>query len=85
MKEIRHMIGDKMGLHARPAGFLVKQAAAFPCQITIAADGREANAKNILAVMGLHVPYGKEIILRTDGEQEDAAIAALGQFLTENL
>lgn len=36
MKEFKYVITDKGGIHARPAGALVKEAAAFPCSITIA-------------------------------------------------
>ena len=79
------MITDKGGIHARPAGALVKEAAAFPCSITIAKDGKAADAKRIFGVMGLGVKCGQEIILKTDGDQEEEAIAALGKFLEEKL
>ena len=43
------------------------------------------DAKRILGVMGLGVKCGQEIILKTDGDQEEEAIAALGKFLEEKL
>ena len=46
---------------------------------------REVDAKRILGVMGLGVKCGQEIILKTDGDQEEEAIAALGKFLEEKL
>ena len=85
MKEFKYVITDKGGIHARPAGALVKEAAAFPCSITIAKDGKAADAKRIFGVMGLGVKCGQEIVLKTEGEDEDAAIEALGKFLEENL
>ena len=85
MKEFKYVIADKGGIHARPAGALVKEAAAFPCSITIAKDGKAADAKRIFGVMGLGVKCGQEIILKTDGDQEEEAIAALGKFLEEKL
>ena len=51
MKEFKYVITDKGGIHARPAGALVKEAAAFPCSITIAKDGKAADAKRIFGVM----------------------------------
>ena len=48
MKEFKYVITDKGGIHARPAGALVKEAAAFPCSITIAKDGKAADAKRIM-------------------------------------
>ena len=85
MKEFKYVITDKGGIHARPAGALVKEAAAFPCSITIAKDGKAVDAKRIFGVMGLGVKCGQEIVLKTDGDQEEEAIAALGKFLEEKL
>lgn len=85
MQEIKYTITDEMGIHARPAGLFVKEAATFPCSVTIEKDGREVDAKRILGVMGLGVKCGQEITLRCDGEKEAEAIEALEKFLKENL
>ena len=85
MKEFQYVIKDELGIHARPAGLLVKEAASFPCSVTIAKDGKEVDAKRILGVMGLGVKCGQEITLKTDGEQEAEAMEALCSFLKENL
>ena len=65
MKEFKYVIKDEQGIHARPAGLFVKEAAAFPCKVTIEKDGKEADAKRIFAVMGLAVKCGQEITLKT--------------------
>ena len=85
LKEFKYVITDKGGIHARPAGALVKEAAAFPCSITIAKDGKAADAKRIFGVMGLGVKCGEEITVCTDGENEEAASAAIEAFLKANL
>lgn len=85
MKEFNYVIKDAEGIHARPAGLFVKAAAAFPCSVSIEKDGKSVDAKRILGVMGLGVKCGQEIILRTDGEQEEEAIEKLSAFLEENL
>ena len=85
MKEFTYTIKDEMGIHARPAGLFVKEAAAFPCAVTIVKDGKEVDAKRIFGVMSLGVKCGQEITLKTDGEKEDEAIEALSKFLEENL
>lgn len=85
MKEFKYVITDKGGIHARPAGALVKEAAAFPCSITIAKDGKAADAKRIFGVMGLGVKCGEEITVCTDGENEEAASDAIEAFLKANL
>ena len=49
MQEFKYVIKDEQGIHARPAGLLGKEAAAFPCKVTIEKDGKEADAKRIFA------------------------------------
>ncbi|MBR1629077.1 MAG: HPr family phosphocarrier protein [Lachnospiraceae bacterium] len=85
MKEFKYTITDPEGIHARPAGLFVKAAAAYPCTVTIIKDGKEADAKRILGVMGLGVKQGQEITIRTDGDQEDEACTELEKFFKENL
>lgn len=85
MKEIKYTITDPEGIHARPAGVFVKEAAKYSCAVTIGKDGREVDAKRIMGVMSLGVKCGQEITLKCDGEGEDAAISALETFLKENL
>ena len=53
--------------------------------ITIAKDGKAADAKRIFGVMGLGVKCGEEITVCTDGENEEAASAAIEAFLKANL
>ncbi len=85
MREFTYTITDPEGIHARPAGAFVKEAAQFPCSVTIAKDGKEVDAKRILGVMGLGVKCGMEIVLKTDGEKEEEAMEHLSTFLKENL
>ena len=85
MKEFKYVIKDEQGIHARPAGLFVKEAAAFPCKVIIEKDGKEADAKRIFGVMGLGVKCGEEITVCTDGENEEAASAAIEAFLNANL
>lgn len=85
MKEFNYTVKDKEGIHARPAGLFVKEAASYPCVVTISKDGKEVDAKRIFGVMGLGVKCGEEITVKTDGEQEEEAMQALSSFLEANL
>lgn len=85
MKEFKYVIKDEQGIHARPAGLLVKQAAGYESAVTIGKDGKDADAKRIFAVMGLGVKQGTEITVKADGADEDKAIAELEAFFKENL
>ena len=85
MKEIKYVIKDELGIHARPAGLLVKEASKFQCDILVKTKGREADAKKILRVMGLLVKEGDEVTVTCEGTDEVAAIEAMYDFFTETL
>ncbi|MBO5094445.1 MAG: HPr family phosphocarrier protein [Lachnospiraceae bacterium] len=87
MKTVEYVVADPLGLHARPAGLLVKKAAAYKSGVTLknAETGRSADAKRIMGVMSLGVKKGNRIELSIEGEDEDTAAAELKAFLQENL
>lgn len=85
MKEYTYIITDEQGIHARPAGQLVKEAATFQSSVTIGKDGKDVDAKRIFGVMSLGAKKGESIVIKADGEDEDAAIETLSQFLQQNL
>lgn len=83
MKEFKYVIKDSQGIHARPAGELVKIASGYTCSITIIKDGKEVSAKKIFSIMSLGIKQGEEIIVRADGEKESEAIETLEKLMTE--
>lgn len=85
MKEFSYTITDPAGLHARPAGLLVKKANEYHCVITLKAGGQMADAKRIFAVMSLGVKEGQEVTFIMEGEEEAAACEGLLAFMKENL
>lgn len=85
MKEFKFTIKDEAGIHARPAGLLVKAAGEFQSTITIIKDGKSADAKRIFGIMGLGAKCGDELTITADGADEDAAIASLEKFMNENM
>lgn len=85
MKEFKYVITDPEGIHARPAGILVKQAAGYQSSVKIAKGEKSADAKRIFGVMGLGVKTGEEITVTVEGADEDTAAAELEAFFKENL
>lgn len=85
MKSFSYVIQDPLGIHARPAGLLVKEAKKFSSQITISNGVKSANAAQLMKIMAMGVKKGTEITVTADGEDEEAAVAALEKFLKENL
>lgn len=85
MKELKYVIKDPVGLHARPAGLLVKAAGEFESTITITSNGKSADAKRLLMLMSLGAKQGMELTCQVEGEDEAAAAAAMQKFFEENL
>ena len=85
MKSFTYTITDQKGMHARPAGMLVKKAKKFPCDIRIEANGKGADARKMFAVMGLGIKAGDTVTITAAGDQEEAAAAELEAFLKQSL
>lgn len=85
MKEIKYIITDPEGIHARPAGLLVNKSKEFKSNIQIKIGEKTADAKRIFGLMGLGVKKGDAILLTAEGEDEEYAKIQLEEFLKENL
>ena len=85
MKEFTHVINDPLGLHARPAGMLVKACAGYASAVTITAPTGKADAKRLMAVMRLAAKQGMELTVSVEGADEEKAAAELQAFLQANL
>jgi phosphocarrier protein HPr len=85
VKEFQFTINDPVGIHARPAGLLVKKAAEFQSNITINGNGKSADAKKLIKLMSLGIKQGMEITCQIEGEDEDIACEAMINFFKDNL
>jgi phosphotransferase system HPr (HPr) family protein len=85
---VRLTIANPSGLHARPAALFVRTAGGFGAAIRVSNTTRGAgpvDAKSILGVLGLGVSYGHEVELSADGDDAEAAIAALQQLIADGV
>lgn len=85
MVEFSYVITDPAGIHARPAGQLVKMAAAFASAIRITKGEKSADLKRIFSVMGLGVRCGEQVNVSVEGVDEEAAARAVEDFLKANM
>ena len=85
MKEFKYVITDPEGIHARPAGLLVKAVKEFASDIKIAKGEKVMSCKAIFGVLGLGAKKGDEVTLTFEGEDEEAAYEAISKFMQENL
>jgi phosphocarrier protein HPr len=75
--ELTVTLPGAVALHARPAGLFVKTALKFQSRLTVASDGKVADAKSILAVLALGARGGTELRLTAEGDDAEAALDAL--------
>lgn len=85
MKEFTYTVKDPIGIHARPAGLLVRNAAAFSSEVSLECGGKTADAKRLFSIMGLGVKNGDTITVKTEGKDETEAAELLRKFFEENL
>jgi len=76
-------IVNRLGLHARAAAQLVKTANQFTCEITVERDGEQVNAKSIMGILMLAAACGSQITVSADGEDADAALAAIEELVND--
>jgi phosphocarrier protein HPr len=77
MPKITVQLVNKVGLHARPAGALVRVAKQFHSEIKVTHDAKAGNAKSILSVLSLGAEGGATIVIEATGDDADLALAAL--------
>lgn len=85
MKQFEYVIADPVGIHARPAGLLVKEAKQHASRIMLQKGEKAADATRMMSVMGLGVKCGDTLNVTVEGEDEEAAAAAMQAFFAENL
>lgn len=85
MKQFQYVIKDTLGIHARPAGLLVKEAKNFSSKITLKKDEKEVDATRLMAVMALGAKKDQKITVTVEGEDEEQAAEALLKFFEEQL
>ncbi len=82
MPEIRMTVIDPSGLHARPASRFVQTASRFASRIVIRNGDREADAKSLIALLGLVIRPASVISLTAEGSDAEAALATLAKELS---
>ena len=85
MKSFEYTIKEPVGLHARPAGMMVKACAGYASTVTIIAPTGKADAKRLMGIMRLAAKQGMELTVTVDGADEEKAAAELQAFFSANL
>ena len=85
MKTFTYTVKDELGIHARPAGMLVKEVKNFQSKVLLEKDGKTVDASRLMAVMSMGVKQGQTVTITVEGEDEDAAYEAVKAFFESNL
>ena len=86
MKSFDYVITDPVGIHARPAGILVKEIKKFAgSTVTIAKGEKSVNALKLMALMGMGIKQGDTVTVAVEGGDEEAVAAAIEDFFKNNL
>jgi len=81
MPSVEATVVNKLGLHARASAKLTQLASAFRSEIHLSRNGRRVNAKSIMGVMMLAAGKGSSVCIEADGDDAEAALAAIGALI----
>ncbi len=77
MTEQTITVTNKAGIHARPSALIVKTASQYESEVFLSCEGTEVNAKSIMSVMMLAAAQGSEVLIRTEGPDEEGVMKAI--------
>ncbi|MCT4597943.1 MAG: HPr family phosphocarrier protein [Vallitalea sp.] len=84
MKSGKFIIGNKLGIHARPAAEIVKMSAKYECKVTFEGNSKKADGKSVLMLITMGAVKGTEIDLTIDGKDEDKLYEELSEYISNN-
>ena len=84
MKSFDYTITDEVGIHARPAGILVKEAKKYESKIVVKKGDKTAEATKLMALMGMGVKKGDTVTVEVEGADEDTAVNDMKAFFENN-
>ena len=85
MTAFEYTITDSIGIHARPAGMLAKEAAEFKSKVFLHFGDKKADARRLIAIMGMGIKHGNTVRVEVEGEDETEAAAQIEAFFKANL
>ena len=85
MQSFTYTITEPVGIHARPAGLLVKEIKNYQSTVTITKGDKSVNALKLMALMGMGIKCGDTVTVTVEGSDEESAAPALKKFFEDNL
>ena len=85
MKTFEYTVTEPVGIHARPAGMLSREAKKYKSAICVIKDGKSANVLRLMALMSLGVKCGETVKVTIEGEDEETVAPLVEEFFKANL
>ena len=86
MKSFDYVITDPVGIHARPAGILVKEVKNYKDSvITLAKGEKSVNLLKLMALMQMGIKQGDKVTVSVEGGDEEAVCAKIEEFFKANM
>lgn len=85
MRSFDFTVTDELGIHARPAGMLVKEIKKYQSSVTVTKNGNSVAAHKLMALMSLSVKCGDTIKVEVCGPDEDCAAENIEKYMKEHL
>ncbi|MFC0543954.1 dihydroxyacetone kinase phosphoryl donor subunit DhaM [Kutzneria chonburiensis] len=80
-ESVELLLRNEVGLHARPAALLVRTIASLKADVTVHHNGQQADARSVLALMGLSARGGDTIKVVADGPDAAEALRRIGKLV----
>ena len=84
MKAFEYTITDPVGIHARPAGILVKEIKKYASTVTVIKGEKAVNALKLMALMGMGIKQGDTVKVTIEGADEETTAAEIESFFKAN-
>lgn len=81
MRTQHFVIQNKLGLHARPCAQLAKTASFFKSSVTLTQKDRTVDAKSILGLMSMAMPFGSDFTITVEGVDEERAMTEIAKLI----
>lgn len=85
MKSFEYIVKDALGMHARPAGLLAREAKNFKSTVMIDNGRKKVNAGQLIGLMSMGIKQGEKLTVTIDGEDEERCLEAIKFFFEKNL
>ena len=73
MREIRYIVSNPLGIHARPCALLAQCCVNYKSEILVKSNDISADGRNVLSLLAMKIKYGDTVTITIDGEDENIA------------